>query len=143
MRGTDGQASALDRVGGSRNLGTFQQPDELRQREGPLSSRAGLDDRGGDVDALEAEYEVGHSEVLAAQRPRTMLRDVDFEPLGGDEGFPKRGLGPEVVKPVRVELDRQVGRERTKQALRERAPKPIAGTDQVEAEDRSSVGSAR
>ena len=110
---------------------SFQQPDELGQRERPVSSRPGLDDRGGDVDALEAEHEIGRSEALPLQRPRTVLRDVDFEPLGGDEGFPKRWLGPEVVKPVGMELDRQVGRERAKQALCERAPKAVAGTDQV------------
>ena len=143
MRGAHAPACVLERIGGRWSLGILQQPDQFGERESPVATRLSLDDRGGNVDALEAEYEVGHSEVLASQRPRTMLRDVDFEPLGGDEGFPERGLGPEVVKPVGVELDRQVGRERTKQALRERAPKPIAGTDQVEAEDRSSVGSAR
>jgi hypothetical protein len=42
-----------------------------------------------------------------------------------------------------VELERQVGPERAQQALRERAPKPIAGTDQVDAEDGSSLGSDR
>jgi hypothetical protein len=84
------------------------------------------------MNALEAEDEIGRSEVLAAQRSRTMLRDVDFEPFGGDEGFPQWGLGPEVVEPVGVEVERQVGSERAQQALRERASKPIAGTDQVE-----------
>jgi hypothetical protein len=59
------------------------------------------------------------------------LRDVDLEPLGGDESFTKWGLGPEVVQPVRVELEGQAGRERAKQALCQRAAKAIAGADQV------------
>jgi hypothetical protein len=83
------------------------------------------------MDPLEAEHEVGLGEVLPRQRPRTVCRDVDLKPLGGEERLPQRRDRPQVIQTVRPDLEGDVVRKRADQARREGAAKAIARTDQI------------
>lgn len=115
-------------------LRVVEQPHELRQRERPLDRRAAVDHRRDDVLALEADHEVGVAQLARADAVRAVGGEVEPELACDRDGLRQRGLGPELERSQRGDLDRKLSGLVLEQRGRERAAEAVPGADEGDAE---------
>lgn len=117
-----------------RRGGVLEVRHEFGEQERPVACGVRVQDSGRGVDQLEPDDEIGVPKVLADERAATMAGKVDAVRVRELDRFRERRQRIEAEGAVRLHVNADIAGSGAEDALRKRAPEPVARADEDDLE---------